>query len=76
MYNLQSGMHRQRFPPRLTKQQAKQAQQDDAAKRGKDGQAWARGYGKHTAAVTGLHVDSLNRTVISSGLDGKIKVRE
>ena len=29
---------------------------------------------KHNKAVTGLAVDSLNRTVVSSGMDGKVKV--
>jgi U3 small nucleolar RNA-associated protein 21 len=28
---------------------------------------------KHTKAVTGLMIDSLNRTVVSCGLDGKVK---
>lgn len=34
----------------------------------------AKGQGKHTKAVTGIVVDSLNKTVISSGADGKVKV--
>lgn len=75
MYNLQSGYHRQRYPARLTKAQAKRAQsQPTHTHDAKDGHhKWAKGYGRHTAAVTGLHVDSLNRTVFSSGLDGKVK---
>ncbi|EAQ87231.1 hypothetical protein CHGG_03850 [Chaetomium globosum CBS 148.51] len=34
---------------------------------------FAPGTGRHTKAVTGIVVDSLNRTVISCSLDGKIK---
>lgn len=29
---------------------------------------------KHTKSVTGLMIDNLNRTVVSCGLDGKLKV--
>ena len=29
---------------------------------------------KHTKGVSGLMIDALNQTVVSSGLDGKIKV--
>lgn len=77
MFNLQSGIHRQRFPARLTPAEAKKLKTlqdsmevelyDRASKKP------AKGQGKHTRAVTGLAVDSLNRTVISSGADGKIK---
>lgn len=35
---------------------------------------FAKGQGKHTKAVTGIVVDSLNKTVISSGADGNVKV--
>lgn len=35
---------------------------------------WARGLGRHAGAVTGICVDSLNRTVISCSTDGKVKV--
>lgn len=79
MFNLQSGIHRQRYPARLTPAQAKQLQLDlakaeeaiapvDSGKK-----KFYRGQGKHTAAVTGVAVDNLNRTVISCGADGKIK---
>ena len=77
MFNLQSGMHRQRFPARLTPVQAKQlkldlekhglAEEDDGKKK------YYRGQGRHTASVVGLAVDSLNRTVVSASSDGKMK---
>lgn len=79
MFNLQSGLHRQRFPPRLTPQQAKRlaTEQESRMQNGESEaqQHWARGQGKHTKAVTGVEVDSLNSTVISCGLDGRVKVR-
>ena len=35
-----------------------------------------RGNGaKHSKAVTGVAIDGLNQTIISCGLDGKVKVR-
>jgi hypothetical protein len=62
MFNMQSGLHRQSFPPRLPKSRnAKLHSVDHSAS-------------KHTKAVTGLMVDNLNRTVISCSLDGKVKV--
>ncbi|CAK1360539.1 unnamed protein product [Cercospora beticola] len=77
MFNMQSGIHRQRFPARLTPMQAKQLRldvernnlilEDDGKKK------FYRGQGKHAAAVVGLAVDSLNKTVVSAGADGKIK---
>ncbi|KAI9695254.1 MAG: hypothetical protein M1820_008773 [Bogoriella megaspora] len=81
MFNLQSGMHRQRFPARLTQFQAKQLRlqqlQDEITLEDeldpKDNQKYRRGQGKHIKAVTGLAVDNLNRTVVSCGSDGKIK---
>ncbi|KAF2085045.1 Utp21-domain-containing protein [Saccharata proteae CBS 121410] len=78
MFNLQSGIHRQRFPARLTSNQAKKLklqQIEDAESEGLGMQPkkFARGQGKHMKAVTGLVVDNLNRTVISSGEDGKLK---
>lgn len=77
MYNLQSGLHRQRFPARLTPMQAKRMEADESKTAGapREGQSqWARGLGKHTRAVTGVQVDNLNRNVISCGLDGRVKV--
>lgn len=80
MYNLQSGQYRQRFPSKLTPAQARQLktqqlrQADDivqlqAANRSK----FPAGTGRHTKAVTGIIVDSMNKTIVSCSLDGKIK---
>lgn len=63
MFNMQSGQHRQSFPARLP-----------AARSKVSALATASVSSKHTKAVTGLMVDSLNRTVVSCGLDGKVKV--
>lgn len=73
MYNLQSGMLRQSFPPRLTPAQAKKAKLQRLAD-GEDNLEEEKPK-NHTKAVTGLMVDNLNTTVVSCGLDGKIKVR-
>lgn len=77
MFNLQSGQHRQRFPARLTPNQAKQLQ-TDMEKQGlmEDGDGkkkFFRGQGRHSTAVVGLAVDNLNKTVVSAGSDGKVK---
>ncbi|KAI5360775.1 Putative small-subunit processome, Utp21, WD40/YVTN repeat-like-containing domain superfamily [Septoria linicola] len=76
MFNMQSGIHRQRFPARLTPMQAKQLRldvernnlivEDDGKKK------FYRGQGKHATPVLGLAVDSLNKTVVSASADGKI----
>lgn len=65
MFNLQSGAHRQRYPPRLTPAQAKQLklQQSDP------GQVVAIPRG-HRDAVTGIVVDNLNQTMVTTSLDG------
>ncbi|KAF2501234.1 WD repeat-containing protein 36 [Lophium mytilinum] len=79
MFNLQSGIHRQRFPARLTPIQAKrlrmeQLEAEDSLFPMESGpKKFARGQGKHTKAVTGIVVDSLNRIAISCGADGKVK---
>ncbi|KAK5107843.1 hypothetical protein LTR62_000603 [Meristemomyces frigidus] len=82
MFNLQSGIHRQRFPARLTAGQAKQLTSDLLKAGGKgfeeeksaDGRkVFYRGQGKHGAAVVGLAVDNLNRTLVSAGEDGRVK---
>ena len=82
MFNLQSGIHRQRYPPRLTPNQARQLKLDllhaeDASELtdGSGKKKFYRGQGKHTEAVTGVAVDNLNKTVFSCGADGRIKVR-
>lgn len=71
MYNLQSGIHRRKFPAPLTPAQAKIVKKGEAI-----GKLSMIGQGKHTKAVTGLVTDSLNRVTISCGLDGKIKFWE
>jgi U3 small nucleolar RNA-associated protein 21 len=76
MYNLQSGIKRQRFPAPMTKKQAERLKAQTAASsdaQPEDDKKYARGQGKHTRAVTGIQVDSLNQTVISCGADGKVK---
>ncbi|TDZ61089.1 U3 small nucleolar RNA-associated protein 21-like protein [Colletotrichum trifolii] len=82
MYNLQSGLHRQRFPSRLTPAQARQLrlqqlkQADDVVQLHTQQQPdsrFAPGTGRHTKAVTGIVVDSMNKHVITCSLDGKIK---
>lgn len=74
MFNLQSGIHRQRFPSTLTPGQAKKLRLAHAVGGNDRGHMrFSLGEGKHKKAVTGLVVDTLNRTVISCGLDGKIK---
>ncbi|KAK4125507.1 Utp21-domain-containing protein [Parathielavia appendiculata] len=80
MFNLQSGRHRQRFPSRLTPAQLRQLKMqqlralDEVNKlQSRANNTFAPGTGRHTKAVTGIVVDSLNRTVISCSLDGKIK---
>lgn len=78
-FNLQSGIQRQKFPSSLTPGQARKlkmslAASNDAPATGLDGtRKYALGEGRHKRAVTGLMVDGLNKTLISCGLDGKIK---
>ncbi|KAK0701851.1 Utp21 specific WD40 associated putative domain-containing protein [Lasiosphaeria miniovina] len=80
MFNLQSGRHRRRFPSRLTPAQLRQVKMQQLKaldtvtllhERSKA--SFTPGSGKHTRAVTGIVVDSLNRFVISCSLDGTIK---
>lgn len=77
MFNMQSGMHRQRFPPRLTPLQAKQLRLDvekhGLVEEGEGGKKFYRGQGKHSSAVVGLAIDSLNKTITSAAADGMIK---
>ena len=77
MYNMQSGIHRQRYPARLTPMQAKQLRLD-VVKHGlieddSGSKRFYRGQGKHASAVVGLAIDNLNKTVVSAGADGKVK---
>ncbi|EXJ92862.1 hypothetical protein A1O3_01416 [Capronia epimyces CBS 606.96] len=64
MFNLQSGAHRQRYPPRLTPSQAK-----DIKLQQRTPTPSTRG---HRDAITGIIVDNLNRTMVSTSLDGSI----
>ncbi|KAF2663840.1 Utp21-domain-containing protein [Microthyrium microscopicum] len=78
MYNLQSGIHRQRFPTKLTPPQIQRLQTSNPmfAQNSSGSRKFAHGEGKHAAAITGIEVDSLNKTVISCGADGKVKFWE
>ncbi|KAI1755584.1 WD domain-containing protein [Xylaria castorea] len=83
MFNLQSGLHRQRFPSKLTPAQARQVKMQQARQADTVIQLQARvssrflpGTGKHTKAVTGIAVDSMNHLVISCSLDGRVKFWE
>lgn len=79
MYNLQSGLHRQSFPSRtipLTSYPPSSARHSTlpiARKTHKHGPAIFEE--KHNREISGLAIDSLNRMVVSSGLDGRVKVR-
>jgi U3 small nucleolar RNA-associated protein 21 len=80
MYNLQSGLHRQQYPSRLTPVQAQkvklqqlQALEDKLEKQASRTNIFPPGLGKHKKAVTGLVVDSMNKNIISCSLDGKVK---
>ncbi|KAI0171794.1 WD domain-containing protein [Hypoxylon sp. FL1284] len=83
MFNLQSGLHRQRFPSKLTPAQARQLklqqlrQADTVVQlQARSATGFAPGTGKHTQAVTGIVVDSMNKNVITCSLDGKVKFWE
>lgn len=83
MFNLQSGVHRQRFPSRLTPAQARQLRihqlkQADSVQelQARSSFKFAPGSGKHTRPVTGVVVDSMNKLVISCSLDGTVKFWE
>lgn len=67
MFNLQSGAHRQRYPPRLTPVQAKQAklQRHDSEQIASVPQG-------HRDAITGIIVDNLNRMMVTTSLDNSI----
>ncbi|KAG0135859.1 hypothetical protein HOY82DRAFT_498741 [Tuber indicum] len=68
MYNIQSGIKRRQFPEPVSAAVAKRLKNSTGP--AKLGMA---GIGKHTKAVTGIVVDSLNRVVISTSLDGEVK---
>ena len=67
MFNLQSGIHRQRFPPMPLTVQAKRLRQQQI-----DSEENAPIVRGHINRVTGIAVDNVNKTVISCGLDGAI----
>ncbi|KAL8674084.1 MAG: hypothetical protein Q9168_001519 [Polycauliona sp. 1 TL-2023] len=75
MFNLQSGLLRQRFPAPLNPAQAKRMklEQLEVTPPTTDTPRFKPGTGKHRKAVTGLLVDPLNKTVVSCGNEGKIK---
>ncbi|KAJ5101463.1 hypothetical protein NUU61_003685 [Penicillium alfredii] len=62
MFNMQSGHHRQSFPSRLPKSRGMKTSPGSMGEKT-----------RHTKAVTGLMIDSLNRTVTSCSLDGRVK---
>ncbi|KAI2637177.1 WD domain-containing protein [Hypomontagnella submonticulosa] len=83
MFNLQSGLHRQRFPSKLTPAQARQLKMQQLKQadtvvqlQARSATSFAPGMGKHKQAVTGIVVDSMNKHVISCSLDGKVKFWE
>lgn len=66
MFNLQSGAHRQRYPPRITPSQAKHLKLQQGQE-----QRIIVAQGHHDA-ITGIVVDNLNQTMVSTSLDGTI----
>ena len=64
MFNLQSGAHRQRYPPKLTPAQAKQLKSPN----GQVNQVSIPARG-HTDAITGIITDNLNRVMVSTSSD-------
>ena len=73
MYNLQSGIQRQKFPSSLNAAQVRKMQLLQQIEDQTRTARYGPGQGKHLKPVSGLMVDSLNQTVISCGLDGKLK---
>ena len=68
MFNLQSGAHRQRYPPRLTPAEAKQLKIHNA-----DPNHPVTGLPRgHRHAITGIVVDTLNRTMLTTSLDSTL----
>ncbi|KIY00840.1 uncharacterized protein Z520_03506 [Fonsecaea multimorphosa CBS 102226] len=68
MFNLQSGAHRQRYPPRLTPAQLKQLKLQQAD----PNQVLTAPPRGHRDAITGIVVDNLNQTMVTTSLDGSI----
>ncbi|KAL4811574.1 Utp21 specific WD40 associated putative domain-containing protein [Aspergillus unguis] len=65
LFNMQSGQYRQSYPPEKPKNNYGNAHGLPKQPTGT--------ITTHTKAVTGLAVDGLNRTIVSCGLDGKVK---
>lgn len=80
MYNLQSGMHRQQFPSKISPAQARQIKMQQLKQADSviqlhttPGAEFLPGTGRHSKAVTGIVVDSLNKTMVSCSMDGRVK---
>lgn len=80
MYNMQSGIPHQRFPSRLlpshvNRMDIRELEQAYGATRLHSAVRHLPlpTSGRHTKAVTGIIVDSLNKTVVSCSLDGTVK---
>jgi U3 small nucleolar RNA-associated protein 21 len=73
LFNLQSGHHRKSFPAKIGHAHAKKLKKQGDGPKGLEAAIAAFLKMKHSNAVTGIEVDTLNRRVISTGLDGKIK---
>lgn len=67
MYNLQSGIHRRKFPPQLTPAEVKQVRLRQLRS---DTEMANRG---HHGSVSGITVDALNQSMVSCSLDGSIR---
>ncbi|KAF5865828.1 hypothetical protein ETB97_001894 [Aspergillus alliaceus] len=65
MFNMQSGLYRQSFPIRGLKNNIKSSASSFVSPN--------RNSLKHSKAVTGVAIDGLNQTIVSCGLDGKVK---
>ena len=72
MFNLQSGILRQKFPAPLTPAEARKIK-ITSTKADTPTTVTQVNTGKHRKAITGICVDNINRKVISAGLDGCIK---
>ncbi|CUS15551.1 unnamed protein product [Tuber aestivum] len=68
MYNIQSGIKRRQFPEPVSAATAKCLKNSTGPVK-----LGMTGIGKHMKAVRGIVIDSLNRVVISTSLDGKVK---
>lgn len=63
---MQSGQHRQSYPRNVN---------NKLGNEGVGPVSQTNISAMHTKAVTGLAIDSLNRTIVSCDLNGKVKVR-